>query len=70
MNHIDFVKLVAQMRGFQKDYFISHSRQALERAKVLERQVDMAVLTILGGLPQQGSLLEQQPDTVTWAQGE
>ena len=36
----EFVKLVAEMRQAQKDYFKSRSPEALERAKNLERQVD------------------------------
>lgn len=36
----EFVRLVAEMRQAQRDYFKSRSPEALERAKNLERQVD------------------------------
>jgi phosphate uptake regulator len=59
MNVIELARLVAAMRKEQKDFFINHSRLALERAKQYERQVDVAVLQILNSLPQQQGLFEE-----------
>lgn len=69
MNVIELAQLVVRMRDEQKDYFTNHSRLALDRAKVLERQVDTACLQILNSLPQQAPLLSDLGTSV-WVQGE
>lgn len=40
MTQHEFVKLVADMRSSQKDYFRTGSANALEKAKAAERKVD------------------------------
>jgi hypothetical protein len=39
----NFVKLVAEMRNKQKEYFKSRSFQSLNEAKQLEKDVDKAI---------------------------
>lgn len=40
----EFVRLVWKMRDAQKEYFLNRTRDALNRAQNLERQVDAEVL--------------------------
>lgn len=40
----EFVRLVWRMRDAQKEYFMNRTREALNRAQMLEKQVDAEVL--------------------------
>lgn len=43
MNARQFFDKVAMMRRFQKDYFRTHSRSALQQSKALEREIDAEI---------------------------
>lgn len=43
MNDQEFIDLVYAMRQAQKDYFKTRSKQALERSKRLEAEVDQVI---------------------------
>ncbi len=57
MNKDDFVTLVAAMRQAQRDYFAdpNRTRETLDKAKDLERQVDRAIHELTED-PKQGKL--------------
>lgn len=46
MESSDFIKLVADMRHAQKEYFRTRSGDALEASKRLEKAVDTAIRTM------------------------
>ena len=58
----DFFNLVREMREAQRSYFLTHSKDLLEKSKQLEREVDREIARVdklLGektnpGLPLQG----------------
>lgn len=56
MDHIDFVRLVAEMRTAQREFFRTRSTAALDRSRSLERRVDEALRRELDG---QGTLFEE-----------
>jgi hypothetical protein len=70
MNIYELARLVVKMRNEQKEYFINHSRIALNKAKLLEKQVDIACLQILNSLPEQRSLLDPDSGTSVWVKDE
>lgn len=43
MNARQFFDRVAMMRRFQKDYFRTRSRSALQQSKALEREIDAEI---------------------------
>lgn len=43
----DLAQLVEQMREAQKEYFRTHSNNALQKAKGLEKEVDKVVSSLL-----------------------
>lgn len=54
----DFMKLVAEMRAAQKEYFKYRTKDLLQASKELERQVDAALKELAAGRKEeQGSLL-------------
>jgi len=44
----EFIQKVAAMRDAQKDFFHTHSGNALKRSKDLETQVDRLLLEMIG----------------------
>lgn len=40
MNSRQFFDRVVQLRHFQKDFFATRSRESLQRAKALEKEID------------------------------
>ena len=48
MTFMEFVRVVYEMRGAQKDYFDRRTQSALYRAKELEKRVDREVLQMIG----------------------
>ena len=60
MTHLEFVRLVADLRRAQRYYFSNRTERSLEKAKQLERQVDLAVKELL----QQPTLFptDREPD--------
>lgn len=65
MNARQFFDRVVMMRKFQKDYFRTRSRTALQQSKALEREIDAEierVNAIIGNThrePEQCSLFEE-----------
>ncbi len=51
MNIQELARLVHDMRNAQQTFFRDRSRQAIDRAKQLEKQVDRAIADILSQQP-------------------
>lgn len=54
-----FVELVVEMRRTQKEFFKSRNYTVMQKAKILEKEVDERAAEILNGFNQD---VENQPD--------
>lgn len=54
-----FVELVVEMRRTQKEFFKSRNYTAMQKSKILEKEVDERAAEILNGFNQE---VENQPD--------
>lgn len=62
MESNEFVKLVADMREAQRNYFKTRDRSWLDKSKALERQVDNQIAVMNN--PQQDLFNVKQPDEI------
>lgn len=63
MKSNEFVKLVAQMREAQRNYFKTRNSAWLEKSKMLERQVDNQIKAMTD--PQPDLFNVKQPDEIS-----
>jgi len=58
MKFYEFVKLVAEMRAAQREFFEKHNQRQLEKAKRLEKRVDTVIAETLKTVPEQTGMFE------------
>mgnify|MGYP006326833693 FL=1 len=46
MKAVQFFKLVEELRKYQKEYFKTRSKEALQQSKALEKRVDDEILRV------------------------
>ena len=56
--YLAFVRLVYDMRSAQKRYFATRNNDSLVRSKLLEKEVDIQILTLLTPVQQRA---DQEP---------